>query len=86
MVSSHERITHGPLLGNLTSNSVRVWVRTGQPASFDVVYAANPDLSGAVTSKAGKTDWENDATGWTELTGLKPNTKYYYAIAWMMRL
>jgi len=74
-------ITHGPQLGNLTSSSVRVWVRTSQAGSFSVVYATNPELSEAKTTEAVRTEWENDATGWIELKGLKSNTKYYYAIS-----
>lgn len=73
-------ITHGPQLGNLTSHSVRVWVRTTQPGSFSVTYATDPDLAGAKTSGSVETYWEDDATGWIELDDLKPNTKYYYAI------
>jgi alkaline phosphatase D len=72
--------THGPMLGNVTSNSVRVWARTRQAASFSVRYSTEPDLSNAQLSPAVQTSWDHDATGWVELTGLKGNTKYYYAL------
>src|SRR5690606_9400251 len=67
-------------LGNLKSHSVRVWARTKQPASFSVIYSTNEDLSGGTTSKPTQTSWGSDATGWVELSDLKANTKYYYAL------
>src|SRR5690606_17710325 len=73
-------ITHGPQLGNVTATSIRVWARTRQPGSFQVLYSTSPDLSGGTLSDPVTTSWEDDATGWVELTGLRPNTKYYYAL------
>lgn len=73
-------ITHGPQLGNVTPNSIRVWARTRAPGTFRVLYSTNADLSGGVLSPEVTTSWDHDATGWAELTGLKPNTKYYYAL------
>ena len=79
-IQKAEGITHGPLLGNVTSNSIRVWARTKAPAKFSVAYSTNEDLSNATISTPVETTWEHDATGWVELKGLKPNTKYYYGI------
>jgi phosphodiesterase/alkaline phosphatase D-like protein len=72
--------THGPQLGNVTASSIRVWARTRQPGTFRVLYSTNPDLSGGKLSPEVSTSWEDDATGWVELTGLQPNTKYFYAL------
>lgn len=79
-------LTHGPMLGRPTATSVRVWVRTSQPASFKVVYSETLPLR--ISSKGdqqsphvvGKTVASKDNTGVVELTGLKPNTRYYYGI------
>jgi len=73
-------ITHGPQLGNVGTTSIRVWARTRRPATFRVVYSTQPDLSDATQSAPVTTSWEHDATGWADLTGLKPGTKYYYAL------
>lgn len=73
-------ITHGPQLGNVTPTSIRVWARTREPGTFRVLYSTSPDLSGGTLSPEVTTSWEHDATGWVELAGLKPNTKYYYAL------
>lgn len=72
--------TNGPQLGNVTAHSIRVWARTRQPSTFQVLYSTAPDLSGGRLSREVKTSWEHDATGWIELTGLRGNTKYYYAL------
>lgn len=73
-------ITHGPQLGNVSATSIRIWARTRQPGSFSVLYSTQPDLSGGTVSAPVKTNWDHDGTGWIELKGLKPNTKYYYAL------
>ncbi len=73
-------ITHGPQLGNVATTSIRVWARTRQPATFRVVYSTSPDLSNPQRSAPVTTSWDHDATGWAQLTGLKPGTKYYYAL------
>ncbi len=72
--------THGPQLGNVTPSSIRVWARTREPGTFRVLYSTSPNLSGGVLSPEVATSWEDDATGWIELTGLTPGTKYYYAL------
>jgi alkaline phosphatase D len=73
-------ITHGPQLGNISSHTVRVWARTKLPTTFTVLYSTNADLSEGTTSKPVQTTWVTDATGWIELSNLKANTKYYYAL------
>ena len=36
-------VTHGPMLGHVTSNSVRVWVRTHQSGDFHINYGTDPE-------------------------------------------
>lgn len=72
--------TNGPQLGNVTEHSIRVWARTRGPGTFRVLYSTQPDLSNGTFSAPVSTTWEHDATGWAELTGLRPDTKYYYAL------
>lgn len=73
-------VTHGPMLGHVTANSVRVWARCTRPEGFHVWYAENPDLAGARRSPRIQTRAEQDFTGWVDLPGLKANTRYYYAL------
>ena len=71
------RLTHGPMLGHVTSNSISIWARTSTPGEFQVRYGTSPDkldqVSAPVTTTAVR-----DNTGWVLLTGLKPNVRYYY--------
>lgn len=73
-------LTHGPLLGAITSGSVRVWVRTAKPTAFRVYHGTALPLSRASAAVAGETLAERDNTGVVELTGLRPGTRYYYAV------
>lgn len=67
----------GPLLGALTENGVRVWVRTLQPAPVEVfVTVDGAERSfGPVPSTA-----ETDLTAVVPVTGLKPGTRYAYRV------
>lgn len=73
-------ITHGPVLGNVTSNSVRVWVRAARGIEFEVlVRPQRPPFDDAAVSTA-STLAANDFTGFAEVTDLQPNTVYAYAV------
>ena len=74
-------LTHGPMLGKPTSNSVRVWVRTENPAKFRVLYSSSLPLELDETpSVSGETLAVSDNTGYLDIAGLKANTRYYYGI------
>lgn len=62
------RLVHGPMLGNLTTTSASIWLRTKSAADVKVV------CNGFETS--GKTTPESDFTTVLTLKGLKPNTEY----------
>ena len=73
------RLTHGQMLGNPTSDTLRVWGRTSDPGEFRVLYgtkAGKPDR----LSKPVHTRIENDNTGHVLLQDLKPDQRYYYQI------
>jgi phosphodiesterase/alkaline phosphatase D-like protein len=71
------QISHGPMLGHVTSDSVSIWARTSSPGQFRILYGRLQDrldqTAGPVT-----TSYDRDNTGWIRLTGLQPNTRYYY--------
>ena len=73
------RLTHGPMLGNPTSNSVEVWVRTSDPGEFRVRYGKN---KGRLTleSEAGTTRLDDDNTGTVTLTDLEGDQRYHYQV------
>ncbi|NNM31294.1 MAG: metallophosphoesterase family protein [Akkermansiaceae bacterium] len=73
------RLTHGPMLGHVTADSVRVWVRTSDPGGFVVKYGpARDKLAG--TSDSARTFMENDCTGSLTIEGLRPDTRYHYQV------
>lgn len=73
-------VTHGPVLGDLTSNSVRVWLRAESEIDFDVLVAPHRPPFDQATAATGKTRGDRDFTGFVEVTGLQPNAVYAYAI------
>lgn len=77
LAENENHITHGPILGRLSPNSIRIWARTARTGSFGVRYGLSPKefrITGPVVS----TQLEHDNTGWVVLSGLKANTKYFY--------
>ncbi|MGH7960188.1 MAG: alkaline phosphatase D family protein, partial [Opitutaceae bacterium] len=72
-------VTHGPMLGQVTENSVKVWARTHNAGPFTVRYGLAPDRldqnSAVVTTRV-----DQDYTGWGTLTALMPATAYHYQV------
>lgn len=73
-------LTHGPMLGRPTANSMRVWVRTDGRRRFKVVYGTALPLSADMEGVSGETSADRDNTGFVDLKGLARNTRYYYGI------
>jgi alkaline phosphatase D len=73
-------LTHGPLLGRVTSNSLRVWVRTLSVKKFEVICDTQIPFSKDAKIFPGETAQEKDLTGTIDLINLKPNTRYYYGV------
>lgn len=72
-------ITHGPILGRISSDGVAVWARTLRPGPFTVLYGTASEQMDQ-TSQPVTTTLDHDNTGVVYLKGLKPNTKYWYEI------
>ena len=73
-------VAHGPLLGNVTTNSVRVWLRTREADNFEIVYDRRLPFADNAPSVSGTVDPKRDRIGVVQLTGLKPNARYYYGV------
>ena len=73
------RLTHGPMLGNPTSDTVRVWGRTSDPGEFSVRYGIAEDKLDQ-TSDPATTLISNDNTGYATLRDLEPDQTYHYQI------
>ncbi len=73
------RLTDGPMLGHVTSDSIRIWARTSDPAEFIVRYREDV-ASEQQLSVSALTRLAHDNTGSVTLKGLKPDTRYQYQI------
>ena len=71
-------LTHGPILGAVTDNSIRIWGRADVAASMDVVVeqVGVPGTVQASTALAASSDF----TGTVELLGLEPGSDYGYRV------
>jgi alkaline phosphatase D len=77
LAAQNVQITHGPMLGHVTSDSVWIWARTSSPGQFRVLYGTASDRLDRSSTPVSTSDGR-DNTGWAHLTGLRPNTRYYY--------
>ena len=73
-------LEHGPMLGQPTSHSMRVWIKTDTAKTFEVVYSQSLPLPADAVSVVGRTLADDDYTGHVTLDALAPDTKYYYGI------
>ena len=79
--SAGSALTHGPVIGAMTENSAGIWLRIEPGGSAQIKYTADPELdSGWQWSSAVTTGAEKDYTGIISLSGLEPDTLYYYRI------
>lgn len=79
------RLTHGPMLGHVTEQSVRVWARTSDPGTFIVRYGTTKPLThGGVDwtdqSAPASTRLDDDNTGVAVIETLRPDTTYHYQV------
>jgi alkaline phosphatase D len=74
------QLIHGPLLGCLTDTSARFWVRTVDQVPVQVVVSASKDLSNPIRSTTASTSSKIDYTAVVGVTGLQPDTLYYYDV------
>jgi len=73
------RLTDGPMLGDVTANSVRIWGRTSDPSEFFVHYGTDK-TSMIQISEGVMTSIAHDNTGSIILNGLRPDTRYHYQL------
>lgn len=78
--ASGDPFTDGPMLGNVSAHSIRIWMRTRLPMTWRVRYSKDASFSNAQVSTTVSTSWRDDAAGWVELAGLEPATVYFYPL------
>lgn len=72
-------ITDGPMLGLVTDTSIRVWARTERPGEFVVRYGMHPEWLEMESPRA-RTTLAHDLTGWVQIGGLQPDTRYHLEV------
>ena len=74
------QLIHGPMLGCLTDESARFWVRTVDEVPVQILVSESEDLTNPILSTTESTDSKRDNTAVVEVRGLQPNTLYYYGL------
>ena len=71
-------LIHGPMLGSLTHESVRIWVRTASPSLVKVLIYENDESAKVIQKAVAHTKTAEDYTAVVEVNGLQPQTDYTY--------
>ena len=74
------QLIHGPLIGCLTDQSAKFWVRTYDEVSVQVVVSKLAKMRKPITSDVVMTKAGNDYTAIAEIRDLQPETRYYYDV------
>src|SRR5689334_16133691 len=74
---SGQVLTHGPVVGGVSSSGATVFVRTDKTANIQLRYGTDPTLRTYSTAGTVKSKSQSDFTGMIALTGLSSETTYY---------
>ena len=73
-------LVHGPLLGSLTDQRAKFWIRTLHESQFRVLISEHANMASPVYSNLASISADRDFTGIADLQNLSPNTRYYYQL------
>lgn len=69
------------MLGHVGPNEARIWIRATAPVTWSVRISETPSLEGAREIPGPKLSDDSVCTGAALIDGLKPATRYYYAVS-----
>ena len=72
-----QTITHGPMIGGVTENSARIYIRTNQATNFILEYSTDSLFSAFQSINSG-TDAASDSSKIINLSSLNTSTHYYF--------
>jgi alkaline phosphatase D len=75
-----QTLTHGPVVGGVTSSKANVFLRTDQAARVALCYGTDPNLDTCQMSEIYETHSAQDFTKIIRLSGLMPDTTFYFNI------
>lgn len=73
-------LTHGPVLGDVGPDHIKVWVRTDVESAVQLEYGVEADLSDAIVSPLRYTGLDADFTRIFHLRRLDPRTTYFFNV------
>jgi alkaline phosphatase D len=73
-------LSHGPLLGSVTDSSIRIWARGERSGSVSVQIRPHGEAWPAQDQAQLAFSADRDLIGATEVTGLRPATRYEYRL------
>ncbi|MCG3195907.1 MAG: hypothetical protein GHCLOJNM_00376 [bacterium] len=81
LAARHGRaLIHGPMLGAVTENSAKFWVRTATECEVQVIASTSPGFESIIPSEKNRTSAERDYTAVVSLCGVEPATQYHYRV------
>ena len=72
------KVTHGPIVGAVTSNSVRILLRVDNPVEVKYELYTDSTFANSVFTESDSAEPECDFFLTIDIRGLNPNTTYYY--------
>jgi alkaline phosphatase D len=75
----YSKLLHGPMLGDVTENGAKIWVRTDQVSDV-IIYVTEVEHKTSKSYNA-TTSEQNEYTAVVQLEGLTASTKYNYSIS-----
>ena len=72
------KLVHGPMLGDLTSNGVKVWIRTDSAAEVAVEVSNEEGIR--IGRYQARTTSGDQFSGVVQVADLEPGTTYYYSV------
>lgn len=78
--ASAQFVSHGPVMGGVGPDSIRIYVRTHTPMAFSLQYSTQPNFASPQTINDSTRTWRDNSTI-VSLTGLQPATRYYFRFA-----
>ena len=74
------RLIHGPMIGAVTDQSVKLWVRTDKIRQIEARLGTSPKLANPIKSQKKTSRADRDYTAVLEVDGLSPGTEYFYQV------
>ena len=71
------KVTHGPVVGAVTSNSVRILLRVDNPVEVKYELYTDSTFANSVFTESDSAEPEFDFFLTIDIQGLNPNTTYY---------